>query len=602
MDRETNLPDAGPSTPAAATLPALMRAALAAHDGPALRSPARDDPDALSYPELRGAVSEIGRGLIALGIGPGDRVAILAGTRAEWTLADLGAQWAGAIVVPIYHTNSAEECEYVLHHSGARAVLCENASDLAKVDSVRDRCPELEHRVLLTGPADGATGVDALRERGRELDESVLEERSAQVQPDDIATIVYTSGTTGPPKGCMLTHANLLATVDLYRERLGLGADMSAYMFLPLAHALARVTELVVLSVGGTIIFWRGDPKRIVEELAEASPTHFPSVPRVFEKVHTAIFGGVEEQSRVRRTVFRWALAEGARARAREEAGRAAGPIARRRHDLADRLVLSKVRAAFGDGLRVGLTGAAPVSREILEFFDACGVLVLEGYGLTETCAASTLNTAEEHRFGTVGRPLPGVEIKVADDGELLISGPNVFAGYYRDEQATEETMSDGWLRTGDLGAVDADGFVQITGRKKDLIITSSGKNISPTNVEDLLRETRWISQAIVAGDNRSYLVALLTIDPDEAPKLAEKVGAPTSDLADLSRHPGVRAELQACVDEANSRLARIEQVKRFTILDHDLTQAAGELTPTMKLKRGVVNERYADLVEELYA
>jgi long-chain acyl-CoA synthetase len=602
MDRETNLPDAGPSTPTAATLPALMRAALAAHDGPALRSPARDDPDALSYADLRRAVSEIGRGLIALGIEPGDRVAILAGTRAEWTLADLGAQWAGAIVVPIYHTNSAEECEYVLHHSGARAVLCENASDLAKVDSVRDRCPELEHRVLLTGPADGATGVDALRERGRELDESVLEERSAQVQPDDIATIVYTSGTTGPPKGCMLTHANLLATVDLYRERLALGADMSAYMFLPLAHALARVTELVVLSVGGTIIFWRGDPKRIVEELAEASPTHFPSVPRVFEKVHTAILGGVEEQSRVRRTIFRWALAEGARARARAEGGRTAGPIARRRHDLADRLVLSKVRAAFGDGLRVGLTGAAPVSREILEFFDACGVLVLEGYGLTETCAASTLNTAEEHRFGTVGRPLPGVEIKVADDGELLISGPNVFAGYYRDEQATEETMSDGCLRTGDLGAVDADGYVRITGRKKDLIITSSGKNISPTNVEDLLRETRWISQAIVAGDNRSYLVALLTIDPDEAPKLAEKVGAHTSDIADLSRHPGVRAELQACVDEANSRLARIEQVKRFTILDHDLTQAAGELTPTMKLKRGVVNERYADLVEELYA
>jgi len=602
MDRETNPPDAGPSTPTAATLPALMRAALAAHDGPALRSPAREDPDALSYAELRRAVSEIGRGLIALGIEPGDRVAILAGTRGEWTLADLGAQWAGAIVVPIYHTNSAEECEYVLHHSGARAVLCENASDLAKVDSVRDRCPELEHRVLLTGPADAAIGLDALRERGRELDESVLEERSAHVQPDDIATIVYTSGTTGPPKGCMLTHANLLATVDLYRERLALGADMSAYMFLPLAHALARVTELVVLSVGGTIIFWRGDPKRIVEELAEASPTHFPSVPRVFEKVHTAILGGVEEQSRVRRTIFRWALAEGARARAREEAGRTAGPIASRRHHLADRLVLSKVRGAFGDGLRVGLTGAAPVSREILEFFDACGVLVLEGYGLTETCAASTLNTAEEHRFGTVGRPLPGVEIKVADDGELLISGPNVFAGYYRDEQATEETMSDGWLRTGDLGAVDADGFVQITGRKKDLIITSSGKNISPTNVEDLLRETRWISQAIVAGDNRSYLVALLTIDPDEAPKLAEKVGAPASDLADLSRHPGVRAELQACVDAANSRLARIEQVKRFTILDHDLTQAAGELTPTMKLKRAVVNERYADLVEELYA
>jgi long-chain acyl-CoA synthetase len=602
MHMDTTVPAPEATAPSGRTLPSVMRAALASHSGPALRLPAADGGDDVSYPELARAVSEIARGLVALGINPGDRVAILAGTRPEWTLADLGAQWAGTVVVPIYHTNSPEECEYVLSHSGTRAVLCEDAAQLAKIEDVRDRCPELEHRVVMTGAAPGAMTLDALRERGREVAESVLDERADQVAPDDVATIVYTSGTTGRPKGCMLTHVNLLTSVDLYRDRLELGPDISIYMFLPLAHVLARVAELVVLSVGGTLVFWGGDPQRIVAELAEARPTHFPAVPRIFEKIHAAIRGGVEEQSRARRLIFGWAVAEGRRARARARSGKRAGALARRRHELADRLVLSRVRAAFGEEFRVALTGAAPVGQEILEFFDACGVPVLEGYGLTETCAASTLNTLREQRLGTVGRPLPGIDVRVADDDELLIRGANVFAGYYRDEEATRAVLADGWLSTGDLGAIDADGFVRITGRKKDLIITSSGKNISPTYVEDLLRETRWISQAIVAGDRRNYLVALLTIDPDEAPKLAAKVGAPASDLAALSRHPDVRAELQACVDEANARLARIEQVKRFAVLDHELSQEAGELTPTMKIKRNVVTDRYADVLDDLYS
>jgi long-chain acyl-CoA synthetase len=268
---------------------------------------------------------------------------------------------------------------------------------------------------------------------------------------------------------------------------------------------------------------------------------------------------------------------------------------------LADRLVLSKVRAAFGDRLQVALTGAAPIGADILKFFDACGVLVLEGYGLTESCAASTLNTIGEHRFGTVGRPLPGTGVRVADDGELLLRGPHIFAGYYRDDEATHESLDHGWLRTGDLGSVDDDGYVRITGRKKELIITSNGKNISPTNIEELLRESRWISQAVAFGDNKPYLVALLTLDPDEDVKLAERVGAPPDDLAALARHPRVRAELQASVDAVNARLARIEQIKRFAILEHDLSQAAGELTPTLKIKRPVVAEHYADIVEELY-
>jgi long-chain acyl-CoA synthetase len=487
------------------TLPSTLRAAIASHTGVALRSPATTDPGALSYADVDRVANEIADGLAALGVKAGDRVAILASTRAEWTLADVGALWAGATVVPVYNTNSPEECEYVLAHSASRVVFCEDAAQLEKVDSVRERCPDLEHRIVLTGPAPGAITLAALRERGRALDEPVGATRSAAVRPDDVATIVYTSGTTGPPKGCMLTHANLLATVEMYRESLELESDMVAYLFLPLAHALARVTQLVVLSVGGTIVFWRGDPKQIVAELAEARPTHFPSVPRIFEKVHTAVLGGVEEQGRLKRLVFARAVAEGRRARARERAGPRAGGRVRRRDELADRLVLSKVRGVFGDGLRLALSGAAPIGAEILEFFDACGVLVLEGYGLTESCAASTLNTRHEHRFGTVGRPLPGTDVRIAADGELVLRGPHIFAGYHRNEQATSETFADGWLYTGDLGSVDDDGFVRITGRKKELIITSSGKNISPTNIEELLRETRWISQAVVFGDKRSY-------------------------------------------------------------------------------------------------
>jgi long-chain acyl-CoA synthetase len=584
------------------TLPALLRAALAEHSGVAMRSPDPGDPLALTYEDVGRAADEIAAGLAALGVQPGDRVAILASTRAEWTLADLGTLSAGATAVPVYNTNSAEECQYVLAHSGSRVVFCEDAGQLAKIESVRARCPDLEHLVVLTGAAPGAITLDALRARGRALDEPIAAVRSAAVRSDDVATIVYTSGTTGPPKGCMLTHANLLATIERCRDRLELDGDMVAYLFLPLAHVLARVTQMVVLAVGGTIVYWRGDPKRIVAELAEANPTHFPSVPRIFEKIHTAVMGGVEEQGWLKRAIFAWALAEGRRASRRRRAGTPVGRLARRRHELADRLVLSKVRGVFGDGLQLALTGAAPIGAEIIEFFDACGVLVLEGYGLTETCAASTLNTRHEQRIGTVGRPLPGTEVRVAPDGELLLRGPHVFAGYYRNEQATGESLVDGWLQTGDLGCVDADGYTRITGRKKELIITSSGKNISPTNIEELLRETRWISQAVVFGDNKPYLVALLTLDPDEAPKLAEHAGVAPDDLAALGSQPAVRAELQSAVDAVNERLARIEQIKRFAILDRDLSQPAGELTPTLKIKRGVVAERYCDRVEELYS
>jgi len=447
-------------------------------DSAALRFARDGEWTEMSYTELGQAVSEIARGLMALGVEPGDRVSILSGTRAEWTLADLGSLCTGAVVAPIYHTNSAGECRYVLEHAGSRVVFCENAEQVAKVRQVVAECPHLEQIVVLDGTAEGALTLDELRERGVDIDPEAMEVVARAVQPTDPATIVYTSGTTGPPKGCVTTHDNVMATARMYEDELEFGSGddpVVVFMFLPLAHSLARVTQMVTLDVGGTIAFWRGDPKVVLEDLASTRPTHVPSVPRVFEKVHTKAMAGVEEAGRVRRAIFHWALDTGRRVRDLEHQGRPPGALLRRRHALADRLVLSKVRGLFGPDIRLALTGAAPIAQDVLEFFDACGVLVVEGYGLTETTAAGTLNTQREFRFGTVGRPLEGTEVRIADDGEILLRGPNLFAGYFRDEDATRDTMTaDGWLKSGDLGSIDEDGFVRITGRKKDLIITSS--------------------------------------------------------------------------------------------------------------------------------
>jgi long-chain acyl-CoA synthetase len=568
---------------------ATVLSAAAHRTGAALTAPGAPD---VSYLELAAAAREIAGGLERLGIQPGDRVAILAGTRPVWTLADLGILWAGATVVPIYHTSSPSECEYILRHAAVRAIFCEDEAQLAKLD--RAALPDLAHAIVMTGHTPDAITLAELRAGGdRPL--------PAPAKPEDIATIIYTSGTTGPPKGCVVTHASLLATVAMYERELGLGdGPLIVYLFLPLAHSLARVAQLAVLHSGGTLAFWGGDPKRIVAELAEIRPTHFPSVPRIYEKIHTAVLSEAAAQRRLKRGVFRWALREGARFSAATRAGASPGRLRRLRHGVADRLVLARVRSVFGDRLVFAMCGAAPIGAEILEFFDACGVLVLEGYGLTESCAAASVNTPHGLRFGSVGRPLPGTEVAIASDGEILIAGPHVFSGYHRDPDATSDALDGRWLRSGDLGELDADGYLHITGRKKDLIITSSGKNISPENLESALRETRWISQALVAGDRRPYLVALVTLDPDEAPKLAAELGI-APDVAAMARDPRVHAAVAGGVETVNAQFARIEQIKRFAILERDFTQEAGELTPTLKVKRSVVHEHFGDRIEALY-
>jgi long-chain acyl-CoA synthetase len=478
----------------------------------------------------------------------------------------------------------------VLSHSGAKVLIAENDAQVAKVRGL-----ELDHIIVMVGEAEGAITMAQLRAKSTG---DVTGERLAAIGPDDIATIVYTSGTTGPPKGCALTHANLLFTVDAYIERLKLReSPPTIYNYLPFAHVLARMVEFVTIDTGGVLAFWSGDSKKIAADIAEINPTHIPTVPRLLEKIYTRVLTsakGMQGQILLR------ALATAGKVAAARRAGRRPNPLDAARHAVGDRVVLSKIRAAMGTNNPVVLVGAAPIGRDVLEFFDSIGVPVLEGYGMTETCAASTLNTVEEMRLGSVGRPLPGVEVKTADDEELLMRGPLVFPGYYRNDDATKSVIDDeGWMHSGDLGRIE-DGYVFITGRKKDLVITSSGKNISPELIESALRDSRWISQAVVVGDRRSYLTALVTLDPDEAPKLASELEVP-NDLASMSKAEQVRQVVWRDIEAANRRFARIEQVKRFAILPRDLSQEDGELTPTLKVKRAAVYDKYAETIDELY-
>lgn len=567
----------------------------------ALRYPGPDGELTVTYAELGERCRDIARGLIAVGVGAGDVVSILCSTSASWTMCELGAMCAGAVLAPIYDTNSPGECRHVLADSGATLVFCEDSAQVEKIMQIRDQVPELSHVVVIRGSAEGAMTMDALLERGAAVDPDEVEGRVSAVSPEDVATLVYTSGTTGPPKGCMLTHSNFLSATAMNMGQLELDdVQPVIYMFLPLAHVLARLVQTVVLDVGGTLVYWSGDSSRILQEVAATAPTHFVAVPRIYEKLRSGVIGAVEGGGWHTRALFAWALEVGRRAGAAARAGKELGALARMRLALADRIALSKVRALFGGRLTMALVGAAPIDREILEFFDACGVTVLEGYGMTESCATATLNPRAAPRFGTVGRALPGTELACSDEQEILMRGPNVFAGYHGDPQATGEVLVDGWLHSGDLGVLSDDGYLTVTGRKKDLIITSSGKNVAPANIENALRETRWISEAVVYGDRRPYLVCLITLDADAAARLAAHLDI-SPDPAEMARDARVRVAVQEDVDSANRRFARIEQIKRFAILDHDLTQAGGEMTPTLKIRRSLVYERYRDIFDALY-
>jgi long-chain acyl-CoA synthetase len=554
-----------------------------------------------SFAEVGEDARNLALGLIGLGIEKGDKVSILGNTRPEWTYFDFAALSAGAVVVPIYQTNSAEECQYVLENSDAKAVIVEDDEQLEKIRQVRDRCPKLEHVIRMTGTSDDAISARELAERGASRSPAEWEERWRSVTPEDICTFIYTSGTTGPPKGCVISHGNYRAMCDMAVEQSVLEPHRVGYLYLPLAHSFALLIQLLSFEVGGVLAYWERDPLKIVPNLVEIKPHFFPSVPRIFEKIYTAATANAEHAGGFKKAVFNWAIGVGAKVRRLERQGSEPGFLLRRQYRIADAQVLSKIRNLFGGRIIEAVTGAAPINPEILRFFDAAGVLVVEGWGMTETSTAATISTPEAFKFGTVGKPFPGCEVRIADDGEILVRGPNVFQGYYKNPDATRETLVDGWLHTGDLGEVDPDGYIKITGRKKDIIITAGGKNITPANIEADIKQHPLVSQCVLIGDRRPYLVALVTLDPEEAVKFAAEHGLPEDPEA-LAANDEVRRQIDEHVGKVNEKFARVEQVKKIAILPRDLSQEGGELTPTLKVKRNVVADKYEEQIEALYA
>ncbi len=568
---------------------------------PALRFKDGDQWATRSFAEVGEAVRSLSLGLIDLGVVKGDKVSILGNTRAEWTYFDFAALSAGAVVVPIYQTNSPEECQYVLENSDAKVVVVEDDEQMEKIRAVREKLPLLEHVVRMTGESEDAISLENLAARGSGRDAAEWEERWSAVTSDDICTFIYTSGTTGPPKGCVISHGNYRSMLDMVNETSVIEEGDLTYLYLPLAHSFALLIQFGSFDLGTTIAYWERDPLKIVPNLAELKPTYFPSVPRIFEKIYTTATSAMEKEGGLKKAIFDWSIKVGGQVRELERSGRRPGFLLSRKYKFADEKVLSKIRGLFGGNLRLAVSGAAPINPEILRFFDSAGVLVLEGWGMTETSTAATISSEEDFKVGTIGKPFPGCEIRIADDGEILVKGPNVFQGYYKNEEATREAIVDGWLHTGDIGEIDSEGFITITGRKKDIIITAGGKNITPANLENEIKQHPLVSQCVVVGDRRPYLVALVTLDPEEAVAYAKEHGLP-EDVEQLAANPEIRKAIEAHVDQINEKFARVEQVKKIAILPRDLSQESGELTPTLKVKRAVVTSKHEPEIEALYA
>jgi long-chain acyl-CoA synthetase len=561
--------------------------------------------------QFRGEVSALAKGLIAAGIEPGDRVALMSRTRYEWTLIDYAIWAAGAATVPVYETSSAEQVEWMLSDSAACAAFAESSTHSETISGARDRLPGLRQLWLFDG-------LDALAAGGMQITDEQLEQRRTTRNAADLATIIYTSGTTGRPKGCELTHGNLLADVrnafaSALREVIESPGGGSTLLFLPLAHSFARVIQVGCLESGAILGHWP-DPSTLTRGLPEFRPTFLLAVPRVFEKVYNSaqqqasaspakarIFAAATD------TAIAWNRSwngSAGRTRGTGRAGQGPGTGLRLRHALFDRLVYAKLRAAVGGQVRYAISGGGPLGERLGHFFRGAGITVLEGYGLTETSAAATVNNPKRNKIGTVGQPLPGVTLKIAEDGEILIKGPNVFQGYWHNETATGEVLdSDGWLRSGDIGELDEEGFLRITGRKKELIVTAGGKNVAPAVLEDRLRAHPLISQCMVVGDNRSYIASLITLDPEALDHWKQQHGrAASATVADLKEDPELIAEIQAAVDDANKAVSRAESIRRFRILDSDFTEASGHLTPSLKIRRSVIAKDFSGDIEALYS
>jgi long-chain acyl-CoA synthetase len=549
----------------------------------------------LTAAQFLAEVTDVACGLLAAGIQVGDRVALMSATRYEWTLVDFAVWSVGAVTVPIYETSSAEQIEWVLADSGAVACVVEKPAHAKAVGAVRATTPALTDVWQID-----AGGLTDLVAAGADVDPADVDARRSAARPGDLATLIYTSGTTGRPKGCELTHLSFMALSNNALASLStvLRSDgASTLLFLPLAHVFARFIQVLAIRAG-VRMGHSSDVKNLLADLEQFQPTFLLAVPRVFEKIYNSAEAKAQAAGRGR--IFR-AASQTAMSRSRATAGGPGGLGLRARHALFDRLVYVRLRQAMGGRLQYAVSGGAPLGERLGHFFNGAGITILEGYGLTETTAPCTVNTPEVLKIGTVGPPLPGVSIRIADDGEVLVRGPHVLRGYWNNPSATDEATVDGWFRTGDLGSLDPEGVLTITGRKKEILVTAAGKNVAPAFLEDRLRAHPLVSQCIVVGDKRPFVAALVTLDAEMLPLWLANTGRPDLDPAAACLDPAVRAEVARAVDAANQAVSKAESIRKFHLLDIDFTEEAGYLTPSLKLKRGVVMKDFVEQVEDLY-
>jgi long-chain acyl-CoA synthetase len=562
--------------------------------------------DTVSWNQFHAQVRQAARSLIALGVSKGDKVAILSYSCYRWVLVDLAAAGIGAVTVGIYHSLPAADCRYIIAHSDAVLVFAEDRGQLEKLRQIRSDIAAVRRVVLFKngGAADGeddwVMNFGAFLGRSQAVADSRVDDLAAAVTPSDMAAIVYTSGTTGVPKGAMLTHDNLTFTAQSVEKCVVWHPDDEVFLFLPLAHVFARTCVYTSLRVGCCLTFNRS-MDTLAEDLKAARPHWFPSVPRVYEKVQAKILAGVEAKGGAALKIFNWAMGVGYRVSDARQQRRPVPPLLELQHKLATRLVFGKIQAALGGRVRWCISGAAPLSAEIGRFFHAAGILVVEGLGMTENTSFSNLNRFDNYRFGWVGPPGPGIEQKAAEDGEILYRGRNVMQGYYKMPEETAAVITaDGWLKTGDLGEIDEENFLRITGRKKDILVTSGGKNIAPAAIEGKIAASKYIAQVCVVGDRRNYLTALVSLDPDAVAAYAAENGLPAGSFNDLTGHPEIVRLIDAEMAAVNRSLASFETIKKFTIVP-EFTIEDGTLTPTLKLKKNVVVERYRDRIDRMY-
>ncbi|BDD82072.1 putative long-chain-fatty-acid--CoA ligase FadD [Tsukamurella pulmonis] len=598
--REISVPANYTIDPAATTVDVVFEAARTDPDGVRVKRLVAGTWEPVTCKQYEQEILGVAKGLVAQGVKPGDRVALVCSTRYEWPLMDFAIWAIGAVTVPVYETSSSGQIDWILEDSDATLLIIEGEKQAAEVAELTNL--HKVQRVLQIEPKDGEKGaVETLTAEGEGVTDEQVHAGRAGVKADDLATLIYTSGTTGRPKGCELMHSNLMSESDAilaspFGNAIRGGSNV---MFLPLAHVLARAVNIACFK-GGAVVGHFNDTKNLVPQFSIFQPTLILSVPRVFEKVYasaqqSAVDGG---KGKIFEAAAQTAIEY---SQAQDEGG--AGLLLKAKHALFDKLVYGKLKAALGGNCKVAISGGAPLGARLGHFFRGIGVTVMEGYGLTETTAAITVNVEGAQKIGTVGRPLAGQAAKIAEDGEILLKGSVVFRGYWRNEEATKAAIEDGWFHTGDLGSIDDDGYLSITGRKKELIVTAGGKNVSPAGLEDALRSNPLISQAMVVGDAQPFIAALVTIDPEAFPQWKSANGKPESaTVADLRNDPDLVAAIDKAVAVANDTVSKAEAIKKVRILPEDFSEETGEMTPTMKVKRNVVSQKYADDIAEIYA